>query len=236
MRVLVTRPADQASRTVKRIAALGHEPVAAPVLEVIATGAAPPDEPFDLILATSAQAFAGWAAPASLRAAPLACVGEKTAEAGRGAGLAPCAVATAAKKLVETLIAEHKPGSALYLAGRERKLDLEDGLRAAGWRLRIVETYDARPVAAWPPAVAAALGRGEIDAVLHYSPRSAQAALALIGASAARDMLHLCLSEEVSALCRARVPADKILTAFQPDEDSLLELLGPPARLSGSES
>ena len=50
---------------------------------------------------------------------------------------------------------------------------------------KIVETYDARPVAAWPGDIRAALDEGEIDAVLHYSPRSAAAALGLIGAGAA---------------------------------------------------
>jgi uroporphyrinogen-III synthase len=236
MRALVTRPADQAERTAKRLAALGHQPVVAPALEIVPTGAAPPDQKFDLILATSAQAFAGWSATALLRGAPLACVGEKTAEAGKAAGFAPLLAAPRAEKLVERLVAAHQPGSALYLAGRERKPDLEQGLRAAGWRLRIVETYDARPVAAWPPAVAAALARGEIDAVLHFSPRSARAALGLIGERAAQGLLHLCLSEDVAAICRAGVPAGRILTAFQPDEDSLLQMLGPSGRASGSES
>lgn len=230
-RVLVTRPADQAARTAKRLAALGHQPVVAPALEIVPTGAAPPDEPFDLILATSAQAFAGWSAPHSLREAPLACVGETTAEAGKAAGFTPILVAPRAAALVERLVAAHRPGSALYLAGRDRKPDLEQGLRAAGWRLRLLETYEARPVAAWPPAVAAALEKGEIDAVLHYSPRSAEAALGLMGDGPARGLLHLCMSEDVAALCRVRVPGEKILTAFQPDEDSLLELLGPTGRL-----
>ena len=63
---------------------------------------------------------------------------------------------------------------------------LEERLRAAGWRLEIVETYDARAVAIWPEDVVAALRGGRIDAVLHYSPRSAGATLALIGGSAAR--------------------------------------------------
>jgi len=228
IRVLVTRPADQAARTAKRLAALGHETVVAPALEIVPTGAAPPDEPFDLVLATSAQAFAGWRAPDTLRKAPLACVGETTAQAGKAAGFAPILVAPRASALVERLVASHKPGSALYLAGRERKPDLEQGLRAAGWRLRLLETYEARPVAGWPAAVAAALEKGEIDAVLHYSPRSAEAALKLIGNGPAQGLLHLCLSQDVAALCRARVPGTRILTAFQPDEDSLLELLGPP--------
>ncbi len=56
-------------------------------------------------------------------------------------------------------------------------------MRGAGWRLDVVETYDARPVAVWPEEVVAALRGGRIDAVLHYSPRSAGAALALIGDS-----------------------------------------------------
>lgn len=225
MRVLVTRPLPQATRVAKRLAALGHEAVIAPALEIFLTGAPVPDGTFDLILATSAQAFGGWTARHAIQSAPAACVGEKTAQAARAAGLAVEFVAPRAEALAECLIARKKPGAALYLAGRERKPVLERRLGGAGWRLEIVETYDARPVASWPEGVVAALRGGRIDAVLHYSPRSAGAALALIGDGAAR-LSHFCLSSEVANICRQAAPGARILTASQPDEEALLNLLG----------
>ncbi len=226
MRVLVTRPSDQAARSAQKLAALGHEAVIAPALEIFPTGAAVPDGPFDLILATSAQAFAGWTAAQTLEGVATACVGEKTAQAARDAGFQVKWVAPRAEVLAETLIARTKPGAALYLAGRERKPVLEDRLGGAGWRLEVVETYDARPVAFWPEAVVAALRGGRIDAVLHYSPRSAGAAVALLGERAA-SLLHFCLSPDVADICRLSAPSAKIITASQPDEEALFHLLGP---------
>jgi uroporphyrinogen-III synthase len=225
MRVLVTRPSDQAARTAKKLAALGHEAWIAPVLEIFPTGAPVPDGPFDLVLATSAQAFGGWTAPQALRGAAAACVGETTAQAAREAGFEVIFTAPRAEALAEWLIARQKPGAALYLAGRERKPILEQRLRGAGWRLELVETYDARPVALWPEEVVAAVRDGRIDAVLHYSPRSAGAALALIGAAAAR-MSHFCLSSEVADRCRDDAPGTKIFIASQPVEEALMSLLG----------
>ena len=225
MRVLVTRPSDQAARTAKRLAALGHEALLAPVLEIFPTGAPIPDGPFDLVLATSAQAFAGWTAPRALRGVATACVGEKTAQAAREAGFEVKIVAPRAETMAEMLIGEKKPGAALYLAGRERKPALEQRLAGAGWRLELVETYDARPVASWPEEVVAALRDGRIDAVLHYSPRSAGAAMALIGGAAAR-LSHFCLSSDVADRCREGAPEATIFVASQPDEEALMRLLG----------
>lgn len=225
MRVLVTRPPDPAARTAKRLAALGHEAWIAPALEIFPTGARLPDGPFDLVLATSAQAFAGWTAPQTLQGVAAACVGEKTAQAARAAGFDVKWAAPRAEALAEWLIDGKKPGAALYLAGRERKPLLEQRLRGAGWRLEVVETYDARPVAVWPEEVVAALRGGRIDAVLHYSPRSAGAALALIGDSAAL-LSHFCLSPEVADICREGAPGTRIFIASQPDEEALMSLLG----------
>ena len=43
MRVIVTRPRDQAGPLVARIEALGHEVVACPLIEIVSTG----DDPVD---------------------------------------------------------------------------------------------------------------------------------------------------------------------------------------------
>ena len=77
MRLLVTRPADQAEQTAQKLRALGHLPIVAPVLEIAPTGAPLPQGGFDLVLATSAQALATVPLTAELLALPLACVGEK---------------------------------------------------------------------------------------------------------------------------------------------------------------
>lgn len=220
MRLLVTRPDEQAARTAEKLRALGHRPVLAPVLEIVPTGASLPAGSFDLALATSARAFSG-AAPV----APLACVGEKTAAAARAAGFAVLHVAPDAEALAAWLLAEGRPKHALYLAGRDRTPGLERALRAENWRVETVETYEARPTAGWPDALRAALATGEIDGALHYSPRSAALALALIGRAAAARLTHYCLSPAVAAVCRDWAAEKNILVAARPEEEALLSLL-----------
>lgn len=233
MRVLVTRPLDQAAQTAEKLAALGHQAFLAPVLEIVPTGAKALDGAFDLLLATSAQAFLGLEPSSAFAALPLASVGAKTAEAGRKLGLCVPWVGADSEALAAMLLAEGGAKSALYLAGRERKGVLEQLLRDKGWRVDIVETYEARPVTVWPENIRAALARNEIDAVLHYSPRSAALALELMGRDLARRLRHFCLSAEIAALCRGRAPEDRIIASFQPDEESLMTLLRPQDGWSG---
>jgi uroporphyrinogen-III synthase len=225
MQLLVTRPADQAEQTAQKLRLLGHQPIAAPVLEVARTGAPLPPGAFDLVLATSAQALAGVPPTAELLALPFACVGEKTAIAARTAGCSVLHAAPDAEALADVLRVGKPAKSALYLAGRERRATLEESLRAAGWRVEIVETYAARAVQAWPEGVHAALDAGEIKGVLHYSPRSAALALALIGERSARRLRHFCLSPAIAAVCREYAPDAEVFTASQPDEEALMTLL-----------
>jgi len=225
MRVLVTRPEEQAAATAQRLAAMGHRATIAPVLEIAPTGAPLPPGPYDLLLATSARAFAWERLPAELLQLPLACVGSKTADAGRKLGLSILHAAPDTQALVAELTRENKAISALYLAGHERKPDLETFLRHKGWRVDVCETYEARPVSAWPRSIRAALDRGEIEAVVHYSQRSAAIALPLMGRGAAKSLLHFCLSAEVALVCNDWAPPAFIVVASHPDEDSLMALL-----------
>jgi uroporphyrinogen-III synthase len=225
MRLLVTRPSEQAARTAQKLMALGHQPLLAPVVEIAPTGAALPHKSFDLLLATSARSFLGLQPTHPLLKLPLACVGPKTAEAGQALGFSILCVGADSEALADLLLPENKAKSALYLAGSERKGILERRLGEKAWRVEIVETYAARPVAAWSETIQAALERGEIDAVLHYSPRSAALGLALMGRESARALLHFCLSPEIASICRDWAPAEHIAAASQPDEDSLMTLL-----------
>ena len=58
MRILLTRPKADAERTAARLAALGHQTVISPVIEIVATGSALPGVFFDAMIATSRHAFA----------------------------------------------------------------------------------------------------------------------------------------------------------------------------------
>ncbi len=209
MRVLVTRSIDDGRSTASRLAALGHEAILCPVIEMRATGAKFPAGDFDLLVATSAHAFGCLAAESEgfrkLLNTRLAVVGARTARAGEMKGFPKADfVAENVSALLGYLRNEAQPGaSVLYLAGRDRKPDLEAGLSAAGFALQTLEVYRAEPVKFLAPDVIESLAAGEVDAALHFSRRSAElfsslAAISGVGEPCAR-LRHLCLSPDVAA-------------------------------------
>jgi uroporphyrinogen-III synthase len=255
MRVLVVRPAEAGARTARRLAALGHDAVLAPLLTYEETGNPCPDGVFDILVATSAQAFAPSFSPSfapssartsaqgfvpALRAAPLYVVGARTAQAAQRAGFpAPVRAAGDAAGLAQDLaqdLARRFPQGvaglrALYLAGVERKPHLEAALRAMGVALAVWEVYAARPAAALPPEVVEALAGGRLEAALHFSRRSAQIFCALVAAAgleaAARGLRHVAISADAAQGLRALAPADLQAPAV-PEEAAMLDLLRAP--------
>jgi uroporphyrinogen-III synthase len=186
--------------------ALGHEAIVDPLLQFEALEIRKfPAGPFAAIAATSANAMRAAAAGAadSLRALPLYAVGSHTAAAAREAGfenVTDChgdAFALAAM-LVQQIAA---PARVLHLAGEERAQDLGQLLAPHGIEVEVLELYRMRPVERFGPS-AALIGSG-LDAVLHFSPRSAATFVALCEreglVEASRNLRHLCLSQAVAA-------------------------------------
>jgi uroporphyrinogen-III synthase len=206
MRVLVTRPAREAGQTAAGLRALGHEAVISPVLEVVAIGSALPDEPFDLVLATSAQAIEALteAQIQQISGVPLYVVGARTAAAAERRGVAhPASVAVDGAKLAQTLReAGMSSRNVLYLAGRDRKADLEEACAKLDVRLSVAVLYEARPAKALTPAAISTLNEGTLDAVLHFSRRSAEVFLQLARTANLTEALqrprHFCLSGDVA--------------------------------------
>lgn len=228
MRVLVTRPREQGERTAARLAALGHEPLLAPLLSVRPTGAPPPRGPFDALIATSANA-----APALAgfdRTLPVFAVGERTAAAVRAAGFADMRAAEGDASRLAALVAGALPATArlLHVAGRERKSEPEAALAARGFTVETFVAYEAVAAQALPEILARALRERALDAALHYSRRSAETALALARAAALADaflsLRHLCLSQDVAAPLREQRTA-RLIVAEEPDEAALFTAL-----------
>ena len=206
MRVIVTRARGDAARTAAALRARGHEPLLSPVLEIVGAGAAISPGEARAVIATSAHAFEflPQEGAAQLVHFPLFVVGARTAKAATDSGLAPPRViAASALELAQQIgTALPTPAHLLYLAGHDRKPDLEAALQALGHVIDVAETYEARAVEALSPETAQALARGEADAVLHFSRRSAQlfascAAKAGLATQAAR-LRHICISRDAA--------------------------------------
>ncbi|MCJ2083051.1 uroporphyrinogen-III synthase [Methylobacterium sp. J-090] len=231
MRIWVARPEPGATRTGRRLVTLGHAPLVAPVLTIRPTGAALPAGIFAGLLLTSANGVVALTAADRVRFAgiPVFAVGARTSALARRAGLEAVWDAGGDAAQLSALVRAVLPaGSPLvHVAGAEGKAEPAASLRSAGYPVTTVIAYAAVPELGLPPAVAAALAArpAALDAVLHYSRRSAETAQLLAlraGRSGAFGALkHYCLSSDVAAPLLA-AGIDACFVAERPDEESLL--------------
>jgi uroporphyrinogen-III synthase len=235
MRLLVTRPQEDAARTAQELRARGHDVLLAPLLHIEALSAELRG-PWAAALITSANAARAVSVHhrgEDIFSLPVFTVGDRSAEAARAAGFTDVISADGALPDLARLVAGRcapRGAPLIYLAGEDRAGDLAGDLAAHGIDVRMVAVYRARPAEALPGDAARALAAGEIDAVLHYSRRSAATLLRLADAAAVSgavlDLAHYCLSAEVAAPLRER-GAGRVHVAASPHETALIALVGP---------
>jgi uroporphyrinogen-III synthase len=240
VRLLVTRPEPDGERTAQALRARGHAVVQAPLLRPQPIAFVLPEQAFSAVVLTSAnaaRAIAEHPGRAQLTALTAFTVGRRTAEAARAIGFRDVRSADGDKRdLVDLLRAdlsrtdllrmESSVGAPLlYLAGEDRAGDLA----AAGLPVHTAVVYRAVKAARFPPPVAAALAQREIDGVLHFSARSAEAYLGCAARGGISDHalapVHYCLSHRVAAPLSA-AGAAAVRIAARPDEMAMLELVG----------
>jgi uroporphyrinogen-III synthase len=238
MAVLVTRPYPDSESTAAALRARGLDALLAPVLrfEIV-----PLPSGFDAdvaaVLVTSANALRAVEAQLKghpLLKLPLFAVGEHSAAAARRAGFAKVfsadGDAAALRDLVVTSMkAERvKAGPLLHLAGEVVAGDLASELGARGIEVMSRIVYRMVPVARLPADVCAAFAGGRIEAVLHYSARSAQAFLHAARADgieiSALSIAQCCISTAVARVLR-EAGAARVTVASSPNENALLAAL-----------
>lgn len=205
--VLVTRPRADAERTAAGLAALGLDPIIAPMLEERFTGVALPDATgFAAIALTSAngvRALAAHPQGEEFSALRVYAVGEHTAAEARAAGFDHVSAAEGTlADLARAIIADRRSGKILYPAAHHQSGDLAGLLAEAGLTVDMRVLYEMQPATMLPPGLAERLGTGAIDGVVFYSRRTAQIFAGLV---ASRDygelrgrIYCLCLSENVA--------------------------------------
>lgn len=236
MSVLVTRPQPDNDATCTALNARGYAALSAPLLRFEAIPFHDDGEAtYGAVIVTSANALRALAPQEALLALPLFAVGDHTADAAKQAGFKKVISADGDAAALRDLIAAKvrgrtlKKGSTLlYLAGADFARDLAGELGAIGFSVVTQTTYRMAAVPALPPQACDALAAGELQAVLHYSRRSARAFLEAARAGgveiAALAVLHACISDSVGAILRD-AGAGQIVTARAPDETSLFEAL-----------
>jgi uroporphyrinogen-III synthase len=229
MRILLTRPEPDNARSAARLRARGHDVILAPLFRG-ETLAADFDGPFAAVLMTSANAARAAATHsrfAELCRLPALTVGDHSAEVARAAGFAEVESAQGALHDLVRLATRFANARLLYLAGEDRAGDLAAELAKLGLTVETVVIYRAVAATVLPPEAARALGTNQVDAVLHYSRRSAATLLHLAAAAGAVNALlglaHYCLSEAVAVPLR-EAGAGRIAIASDPSESSLFDL------------
>ena len=206
MRVVVTRPQSDGERTAAVLRARGHEVLVAPLMRVESIAANLGGE-WRAVVVTSANApiaIMESAARSALIRLPLFAVGQRSAEAGRQAGFRDVVSGDGDARDLVRLIATRVTGGGaplLYLAGEDRAADLLGDLSARGIAAEMRVVYRGVTVS-FPPELTKALEAREVDAVLHFSRRSADNYVAgakragITGPALA--VRHLCLSAQVA--------------------------------------
>ena len=229
MRFLLTRAAEDSARLRAKLEALGHSALVSPVIDIVAVQAAWPAGIVDALLATSGNAFSAsnataWPSLESRRLMPLLLVGTRTEEVARQRGFGGEATVETNATMLAVRIGDlvRRPRRIVYLAGRDRKPDIERALRITGQLVETVETYEARPAETLAAPVVSALRGGHIDGVLHFSRRSATLflALAVKAGVGTAPLRHVCLSDDVAAPLREA--ACHVDVAEAPNEAALL--------------
>ncbi len=233
MRVVVTRPQPQGAHTAAALAARGHDVWEVPLMKVEPV-AADLSGGWGAVVITSANApdaIAGNPARDALVKLPAFAVGRRSAEAAREAGFSTVTSAGGDVRDLVRLLRERRADAQaplLYLAGEDRAADLVAELAVHGIaaEMRVVYRAVTQP---FPDELVAALeAGGDVQAVLHFSRRSAENYVA--GAQAAgvtepaMAVRHYCLSEQVAAPLRA-AGAKRVTVAPRPEEAALIELL-----------
>ena len=234
MRVLVTRPAEDAADFAEALAARGHEAVLEPLLEI--TPAEPAALPVDLdafqaLLITSANGLRAFAALTQRRELPVYTVGAASAEAARAAGFAEVESAGGDVEDLVRLVRERlKPedGVLLHAAGKTVAGDLKGALEAVGFTVTRAVLYTAEAATALSPGVLDDLRQGRLEAVALFSPRTAETFAELLQAAGLAGQLGglraLCLSRAVAAKL-GRLTLASVELAERPETGALLDLL-----------
>src|SRR6202166_1991072 len=239
MAVLVTRPSPDDEATAASLRAKGYKVLLAPRRRLEAVPFHDDmDARYGAVIVTSANAVRGIEPHLKghrLLELPLFAVGEHTAAAARragfthvipasgdAAGLRDCVLASVKAKQLT------KASTLLYLAGADLARDLASELGERGFRVVTQTTYRMVPVTSLPREACDAFAANRIEAVLHYSRRSARAFLDAARAGgveiSALAIPQCCISEAIASIVRD-AGATQVLVARTPDENALFEVL-----------
>lgn len=236
MRLLVTRPGNDAKEFIERLNDSGHQAVHEPLLDIkFFDNPEIADAAYQAVLITSAngaRALAACKVMEDLATVPAITVGKASSCAAKLAGFGTiiAAVPGNVNGLVNYVLEHFEPngGALLYASGAVTTGDLQNTLEKNGFSVNRVVLYMAKPTDQLGRQTLAMLRNGEIDAVTLFSPRTAKIWLEVIanaeGGCDLSQVKHFCLSENVAKVIERGLENNGgIIVCKTPDTDSMLE-------------
>ncbi|WP_420345793.1 uroporphyrinogen-III synthase [Pelagibius sp.] len=234
LRVVVTRPREDAETLVEALTARGHSVHHEPLLAIEAR-----DDPAwpaghqdaQALLITSANGLRAFARCDARRALPVFAVGDASAAAARAAGFTAVHSAAGTVEDLAQLVGDTlDPGAGPLLHPAAGKLagDLQGLLAEDGFQVLRAVLYDAVPAQSFSEEFVRKIDSGLIDAVTFFSPRTAATFASLIAEAglvpACRGVAAVCLSRAVAERLSG-LPWAAVAVAEQPDQQALLARL-----------
>lgn len=237
MRLLITRPKEDAEPLAKLLRDKGHEPVLFPLLtikpESEGVGQLKTFKEADVqaLLVTSANGMRHFARADKRRNFKIMAVGDATGDAAREAGFKEIECATGDVDGLAKLVKEKcdpKKGTLLHVAGSRLAGDLKGMLEKDGFTYARVVLYSADKTTELSLTLKQEIKAGKIDGVLLYSPRTSTAFADLARKGGVqgdlKKMSAYCLSDAVAKNLEG-LTFKEVKTAKTPDQAALLSLL-----------
>jgi uroporphyrinogen-III synthase len=230
MRILISRPQEDAARLAELLQAHGHQPLCASLLSVrFFDGPEPNFEGVSAIVATSANGIRAFARRTERRNLRIFAVGPQTADAAQKAGFEEVECADGdASTLAEKVLDWVKPdeGVLVHAASADNEGQLKALLAEEGYTVDVMVLYEVVAIHKLPEIAREALVHHALDATVVFSPRSAMAlrdGIIRAGLSdACRSIAAVCISQATAAALEPLI-FRQVLVAERPNQQAMLE-------------
>jgi uroporphyrinogen-III synthase len=230
MRLMITRPLEDAEPLARALADVGVETIIEPLLSIELTAVGAPSlNGVQALLLTSANGVRAFAGLSADRRLPVFAVGDATARVAAEAGFENVSSAAGDVESLADLVLKKlgpRAGALVHVAGSRTAGDLAAILGRAGFEYRRVQLYHASKATSLSPAALSALSGGSVDGVILFSPRTAESFVDLLAKAGVTDcaarLNAFCLSEAVAAKLQALQWAG-VVVAATPDQAALIK-------------
>ncbi len=231
LRVLNTRPTEDAAELYKLLGEIGYEVISEPLLTVRFNGSNPPPiNSFQAVLFTSRNGVRAFAHASDERDTMAFAVGDATSREAEIIGFD--AVQNAAgnlENLVALVMAQLNPrnGPLLHISANVAAGNLSSRLNTAGFDVEKSVLYETVASKKLSTRTKKLLKNNKLDVILLFSPRTARTFVGLLRQAELLDfcngLIVVCLSEAVAAEVED-IAGLRILTANEPNLESVLQM------------